>query len=68
MLGVSDPGMVIELTPSPSLIPARASVPPSPSTPSEASPVVHHILPSAYRNIANDSNPVLAKTHWKLLV
>ena len=43
MLGVSDPGTVIWLIPSPTLIPARASVPPSPLIPSEASPVVHCI-------------------------
>jgi len=47
MLGVSDPGIVIELTPSPALIPARASVPPNPLYPPEKSPVVHCILPSA---------------------
>ena len=41
MFGVSDPGMVIELIPSPALIPARASVPPSPLVPPEPSPVVH---------------------------
>ena len=44
MPGVSDPGIVILLTPSPTLIPARASVPPSPSVPPEESPVVHCIL------------------------
>ena len=41
MSGVSDPGTVMELIPSPVLIPARASIPPSPLVPSEASPVVH---------------------------
>ena len=41
MSGVSDPEMVTELTRSPALIPARASVPPSPLLPPEASPVVH---------------------------
>ena len=41
MSGVSDPGMVIELMPSPALIPARASVPPNPFLPPEESPVVH---------------------------
>ena len=47
MLGVSDPGIVIELIPSPTLIPAKASVPPSPLIPPESSPVVHCIPPSA---------------------
>ena len=46
MLGVSDPGIVIELT-SPVLIPATASVPYSPLIPLESSPVVHCISPSA---------------------
>ena len=31
----------MELIPSPALIPARASIPPSPLFPLEASPVVH---------------------------
>ena len=43
MPGVSDPGTVIWLIPSPALMPARASVPPSPLVPPEASPVVHCI-------------------------
>jgi len=45
MLGVSDPGMVMNFLRSPALIPARASVPPSPSSPPELSPVVHCIPP-----------------------
>ena len=65
MPGVCDPGMVIKLTPSPALIPARASVPPSPS---DLPPVVHCILKSAYRNITNDSTPLVASTHWNVLV
>ena len=68
ILDVRDPGIVIELTPSPALIPARASVPLSPSTPPDKSPVVHCILPSAYRNITNDSTPLVASTHWNVLV
>ena len=68
ILDVRDPGIVIELTPSPALIPARASVPPSPSLPPDLSPVVHCILPSAYRNITNDSIPLVASTHWNVLV
>ena len=63
MLGVCDPGMVTNLLPSPALIPARASVPPSPSSPPEPSPVVHCILPSAYRNITKDWNSLIARTH-----
>jgi len=47
MLGVSDPGIVIELVLSPALIPTRDSSPPSPLIPPEASPVVHCISPSA---------------------
>ena len=43
MSGVSDPGIVMELFPSPILIPARASIPPSPLVPPELSPVVHCI-------------------------
>ena len=68
ILGVCDPGMVIELIRSPALIPARASVPPSPLDPPDQSPVVHCILPSAYRNITNDSTPLVASTHWNVLV
>ena len=68
MLGVSDPGMVTEISPSPALIPARASIPPSPLSPPESSPVVHCILPSSYRNITNDSTPLVASTHWNVLV
>ena len=68
MLGVSDPGMVTELTPSPALIPARASVPPSPAIPSEESAVVHCIFPSAYRNITKESVMVETSTHWNVLV
>ena len=40
MSGVSDPGIVTKLTPSPALIPARALDPP------KVLPVVHCILPS----------------------
>ena len=68
MLGVCDPGIVIWLTPSPKLIPARASVPPSPLIPLEAAPVVHWISPSAYRNITKDSVAVVASIHWYVLV
>ena len=68
MLGVCDPGMVTKLKISPPLIPARASVPPNPLFPPELSPVVHCILPSAYRNITNDSTPLVASTHWNVLV
>ena len=68
ILDDSDPGMVTELTLSPALMPARASVPPSPSSPLDLLPVVHCILPSAYRNITNDSTPLVARTHWKVLV
>ena len=63
MLGVCDPVIVIELTPSPALIPARASLPPNPLLP-VVSPVVHCILPKAYRNITNDSTPLVASMHW----
>jgi len=63
ILGVSDPGIVTELIPSPALIPARASFPPSPLTPPESSPVVHCIPPSAYRNIMKDSFVLVASTH-----
>ena len=60
MLGVSDSGIVILLTPSPALIPARASV--------LSSPVNHCISPSAYRNITKDSVKVVASTHCNVLV
>ena len=63
ILGVSDPGIVTKFSPSPALIPARASVPPSPSTPSWKSPVVHCMPSSAYRNITNDLTPLVASTH-----
>ena len=68
ILAVRDPGIVNESIPSPALIPARASVPPSPLDPPDQSPVVHCILPSAYRNITNDSTPLVASTHWNVLV
>ena len=61
MFGLRDPGMVTELTPSPALIPAKASVPPSPSSPKESSPVVH--CRSAYKKIAKDSDSLVASTH-----
>ena len=67
MVGDSDPVMVTKLIPSPALIPARASLPPNPLVP-VISPVVHCILPSAYRNITNDSTPLVARTHWNVLV
>ena len=65
---VSDPGRVIKVTPSPALIPARASVPYNPSIPPDLSPVVHSICPSAYRNITNDPTALVAITHWNVLV
>jgi len=58
-----DPGRDIKLTPSPELIPATASFPPNPLVPSEASPVVHCILLSAYKNIAKVSFISLARIH-----
>ena len=67
ILGVSDPVMLAKLTPSPALIPATASLPPNPLAP-VISPVVQCILPSAYRNITNDSIPLVASTHWNVLV
>ena len=67
ILGVCDPGIVTESTPFPALIPARASLlPPSPLTPPALSPVVHCI--ASYRNITNDSTPLVASTHWNVLV
>ena len=66
MLDVRDPGTVTKLNPSPALIPARASVPPNPLKPPDLLPVVHRILP--YRNITNDSTPLVASTHWNVLV
>ena len=67
ILEVNDPGTVTAVKPSPAFIPTRASVPPSPLDPPDLSPVVHCILPSAYRNITNDSTPLVASTHWKVL-
>ena len=61
MFGVLDPGTVIELIRSPALIPTRASVPDSPFLPPELSPVVH--CRSPYKNIAYDSDVLLASTH-----
>ena len=61
MFGVLDPGTVIELIRSPALTPTRASVPDSPFLPPELSPVVH--CRSPYRNIAYDSDVLLASTH-----
>jgi len=68
MLGDSDPVTPTKVMPSPVLIPAAASVPPNPYLPPELSPVVHSILPSAYRNITNDSTPLVASTHWNVLI
>ena len=50
MLEVSDPGIVIWLTPSPALIPARA-----------LAPKVHCM--SSYTNITNESYSLLANMH-----
>ena len=61
MLEVRDPEIVTELTPSPALIPARASVPLSPSSPPELSPVVH--CRSLYKKIVKDSDSLLASKH-----
>ena len=61
MFEVRDPGIVYELVRSPALNPASASVPPSPSSPRELSPVVH--CRSAYRNITNDSSSLVASMH-----
>ena len=61
MLGVLDPGTVIELLRSPALIPTRASVPYNPLLPPELSPVVHCMFP--YKKIAYDSDALLASTH-----
>ena len=61
MFGVSDPGIVIELIPSPALIPATASVPLSPLYPPLSSPVVHCISP--YRNVTNDSDTLVDSMH-----
>ena len=68
--GVCDPFMTIGVESSikPKSIPARASSPPNPLTPSPSSPVVHCILPRAYRNIANDLHPSVASTHWNVFV
>ena len=68
MFGVCDPGITTEFLRSPALIPARASVPPSPFRPLDLSPVVHCISQFAYRNITNDSTPLVASTHWNVLV
>ena len=68
MLGVSDPEIVTWLTPSPTLIPAKASVPPVPLVPLESSPVVHCILPLGYINITKEFRMVVASIHWNVLV
>jgi len=60
--------MATNLKPSPALIPARASVPYNPLDPPDLLPVVHSILPKAYRNITNDSTPLVASMHWNVLV
>ena len=65
---VSDRGMVTNPKPSPALIPARAFVPNNPLDPPDLLPVVHSILPSAYKNIANDWTPLVASMHWNVLV
>ena len=61
IFGILDPGTVIEFTLSPTLNPTRASVPYSPLLPPELSPVVH--CRSSYKNIAYDSDVLLASTH-----
>ena len=60
--GVPDPGIVIEVIPSPALIPACAAIPPVPLTPPALSPVVHCINPSAYKKATNDCSPLVTRT------
>ena len=59
--GVPDPGIVIEVIPSPALTPACAANPPVPLTPPALSPVVHWINPSAYKKATNDCSPLLIR-------
>ena len=61
IFGILDPGTVIEFIRSPTLNPTSASVPNSPLLPPELSPVVH--CRSSYKNIAYDSDVLLASTH-----
>ena len=56
-------GITMKLLPSPALIPAMASFPPSPLVPPESSPVVHCIPPSLYKKNTNDSNSFVANIH-----
>ena len=49
---VPDEGIMPKSVPSPLLKPIWAGFPPRPSVPPSASPVVHCISPSAYKNIA----------------
>jgi len=66
--GVPDPGIVIEVIPSPALIPACAAIPPVPLTPPALSPVVHWIKPPAYKNPTNDCIPLVTRIAWNVFV
>ena len=60
--------VVVNPVASPLLNPTCAGIPPNPLMPPSASPVVHSISLSAYRNIAYDSFPSVASTHWNVFV
>ena len=60
--------IVVKPVPSPLLNPTCAGIPPNPLIPPSASPVVHWISLSAYKNIAYDSFPSVASTHWNVFV
>ena len=61
IVGVSEPERVWKFLLSPALNPANASMSP------ESSPVVH-CKSAAYRNITNDSVPLVASIHWNVFV
>ena len=68
MCSVRELLIVVKSVPSPLLNPTCAGIPPNPLTPPSVSPVVHCISLSAYRNIAYDSFPSVASTHWNVFV
>jgi len=65
---VRDSETLKKLIPSIELNPTRAAIPFNPLTPSEESPVVHCISPSAYKYIAKVSEPLVASIHWNVFV
>lgn len=63
---VPDPGK-LKVVPVPESNPIKAGNPCSPFTPAFLSDVVHCTPWSSYRNMAYESVPSVARTHWNVL-